>query len=276
MFNSLREKLMQPTLYEATKGEFWNDEYISAQMLKAHLSPNLDSASRKMSFIERSAGWIKTVMPPDQYPHLLDIGCGPGLYAERFTGSGYCVTGVDFSLRSIEYAQLSAQRQNLDIDYIYQDYLDLNLDKTFDTATMIYCDYGALSPTNRKILLQKVYKQLNAGGKFLLDVFSSAAYEQFAEEKTWTVENQGGFWRADSYIELQRRLKYPPNTTLEQYTIISKEQTQNYYIWNSYFSRERLTAEVQDAGFKVCAVFGDVSGARYDLDSLTLAVVLEK
>lgn len=78
MFNRLKKELLQPKLYQETLGEFWNDAHISAQMLKAHLNPTLDSASRALSFIERSANWIKTILPPKQYLRLLDIGCGPG------------------------------------------------------------------------------------------------------------------------------------------------------------------------------------------------------
>lgn len=276
MFHILKKELALPAIYEETKGEFWNDNHISMQMLKAHLNPSIDSASRNLQFIESSVKWIKTTMPAEQYPHLLDIGCGPGLYAARFAKAGYQVTGVDFSQRSIDYATKLAKKQGLDINYSYQNYLSLNIDKTFDIATMIYCDYGALSAANRKILLQKVYTQLKIGGKFVLDVFSLAAYDNFAEGRTWTMCPTGGFWRADSYIEMQHRCKYPPDVTLEQYNIISECDLKTYYIWNSYFSRESLTTEAKAIGFKVCELFGDVTGAAYDLDSLTLTLVLEK
>ena len=77
-------------------------------MLKAHLDPEFDGASRKLDFIEKSVAWITERIPPADYPLLLDIGCGPGIYAEMFTKKGYQVTGVDFSKRSIDYAQQSA------------------------------------------------------------------------------------------------------------------------------------------------------------------------
>ncbi|MGE5494383.1 MAG: methyltransferase domain-containing protein [Burkholderiales bacterium] len=34
---------------------------------------------------------------PVKRPRLLDLGCGPGIYAELFAKKGFCVTGVDFS-----------------------------------------------------------------------------------------------------------------------------------------------------------------------------------
>lgn len=58
-------------------------------MLKAHLDPEFDGASRKLDFIEKSVAWITERIPPADYPLLLDIGCGPGIYAELFTKKGY-------------------------------------------------------------------------------------------------------------------------------------------------------------------------------------------
>ncbi len=39
MNNSFYESLILPPVYTKSKAEFWNDEYISKQMLKAHLDP---------------------------------------------------------------------------------------------------------------------------------------------------------------------------------------------------------------------------------------------
>lgn len=59
MFNNICKALEKPPLYEKTKAAFWNDEYISKQMLKAHLDPDFEGASRKLKFIEKSVDWIK-------------------------------------------------------------------------------------------------------------------------------------------------------------------------------------------------------------------------
>lgn len=132
------------------------DDYILKQMLKAHLDPDFNGASRKLDFIDKSVSWIKQVMPSQKYSSLLDIGCGPGLYAERFTPEGYMVSRVDFSRRSICYAKHSAIKAGLNIHYICQNYLALDIGRQFDLSTMIYCDYGPLSTDNRRIVLQKL------------------------------------------------------------------------------------------------------------------------
>lgn len=276
MLNSITKLLEPPPLYTKSGGTFWNDEHISRQMLKAHLDPEFEGASRKKAFIEKSALWIEEVVSPSTSPLLLDIGCGPGLYAERFAKMGYQVTGIDFSKRSIEYAQNSAIGQGLDITYHYQDYLTMNLNKVFDFAAMIYCDYGALSTTDRQVIMQKVFEHLKPGGKFLLDVFGTAKYKSFEEKQTWEVCHDGGFWRSGKYVALNGCYKYSDYVTLEQVSIISDRETAAYYLWNTYFTKEMLIRESTDAGFKVCEVLGDVSGSPYQEDGLTISLLLEK
>lgn len=276
MYENIFKSLEHPVLYKETEVAFWDDEHISKQMLKNHIDPENDGASRKLVFIEKSVNWIKGIVPPNEYQTLLDIGCGPGIYAEKFTQAGYFVTGVDFSKRSINYAKKSAQEKEANIDYLYQNYLNLNLDKCFDFATMIYCDYGALSDKNRQKILCNVYQHLKPGGKFLLDVFSMTAYNDFKEQQTWEFHRNGGFWRKNEYIALNRYSKFSESVTLDQIAIISNDIITNYYLWNSYFTKENLIKEISESGFKVCKIFGDVSGSDYSKESTTIAILLEK
>ncbi len=268
--------LEKPPLYTKTQVAFWDDEHISKQMLEAHLDPDFEGASRNLNFIDKSASWIKEIVPPRNYPILLDIGCGPGIYAEKFSKEGYQVTGIDFSKRSIDYAQKSALKHELNITYLYQNYLDMNLQQKFDFSTLIYCDYGALSTTDRKIILNKIYHHLKPGGKFLLDVFSMEKYNNFQEKQTWENCPNGGFWSDKKYLAFNGNYKYSDNVTLEQTSIIANNEITNYYIWNTYFTKETLMKEAKEAGFKVCEVFGDVAGGAYHQDSLTIAILLEK
>lgn len=276
MTHNLFEGLKKPALYEETKIKFWDDEYISKQMLKAHLDPEFDGASRKMQFIEESVSWIGRLVSPDSFPSLLDIGCGPGIYAERFTQLGFQVTGVDFSKRSIQYAEHAAAEKDLDITYLYKNYLELDLQKKFDFCTLIYCDYGALSELNRKTVMNKVYEHLKPGGKFLLDVFSMSKYNFFEESQTWDYCPDGGFWKKEAYMVLNKNTRFSDCVTLEQIMVISEAEVLPYYLWNTYFTKETLISECVLAGFKVCDVFSDVTGRLYAGSEPTIAVLLQK
>jgi SAM-dependent methyltransferase len=276
MFKSLIPTLERPPLYTKTKVPFWDDKHISKQMLKAHLDPIFEGASRKLAFIDKSAVWIKEIAPPSRYRQLLDLGCGPGIYAEKFTQMGYQVTGIDFSKRSINYAMESAKKRSLDIRYLYQNYLNMNLNSKYDFSTMIYCDYGALSTADRQILMTTVYHHLKSGGRFLLDVFSMVKYKDFDEKQTWEICQNGGFWHKEKYIAFNGCYRYPDNVTLEQTSIVYDTGAISYYLWNTYFTKKALIKEAINAGFKVCEVFGDVAGSTYHTDNTTISILLEK
>ncbi len=270
------EKWLEPPVMDA-EGDavFWQDGYISKKLLETHLDSNDDLASRKPAFMDLSVHWIREILPPEQYPRLLDFGCGPGLYTRRFAEAGYKVTGVDFSKRSIDYARKEAKKQGLSIDYIYEDYLKLTVTDTYDLVTLIYCDYGALSAANRQLMMKKAYDSLRPGGRFLLDVCSVRLFEATEESKTWEMQ-EGGFWSAEKCLCLHANHKYPHWTSLYQTLAITRDKMTRYYIWNHCFTKESLTGEATEAGFRRVQVFGDVAGQEYSEDSQTIAILLEK
>ncbi len=55
----------------------------------------------------------------------------------------------------------------------------MSYNEEFDLATLIYCDYGALSTENRRLLMEKIYDSLRPGGKLILDVFTINKYNNF-------------------------------------------------------------------------------------------------
>lgn len=94
---NLFKYLERPALYAKSTSKFWDDEHISKGLLDAHLNPRLEAASRQHDYMDRSVEWISEVAPSSEYKSLLDLGCGPGLYAERLYQKGYQITGIDYS-----------------------------------------------------------------------------------------------------------------------------------------------------------------------------------
>ena len=150
-------------------------------MLTFHLNGNIDVASRRTAFIDRSADWIVSRFGISNDTEVADFGCGPGLYATRLARKRAKVTGIDFSKRSIQFAVEDAERSGLSIRYVNQNYLDFETADRFDLILMIMCDFCALSPKQRKQLLEKFHTLLKPSGYVLLDVYSLAAFEQRRE-----------------------------------------------------------------------------------------------
>jgi SAM-dependent methyltransferase len=82
-----------------TPGEklFWDDPHISKGMLATHLDPTIDLASRRPETIDRTVAWIVETLDLGPGDSVLDLGCGPGLYTQRFAQWGLRVSGMDYS-----------------------------------------------------------------------------------------------------------------------------------------------------------------------------------
>lgn len=270
MYKVLNDLLQKPGLYEKTLQKFWDDQHISKGMLDAHLNPDTDSASRKPEYINSSAEWIASLLPKGS--KLLDIGCGPGLYTKRLAKYGLCVTGLDFSDRSIAYAKEHDEKS----EYITKNYLEMNFDNMFDIVTLIWCDYGALIPEDRYNLLARVYRALKPGGLFLLDVFTPAWNGRNTESTSWEVFKTGGFWSPNAHICFNAEYLYSTNIQMHRHVIIEENNIRCFNLWNTCFSVQALSEETELYGFKLENHFSDVKGTPYSEDSLTLCALLRK
>ena len=260
-----------------TARDLWTDEHTSKQMLSFHLNEAIDVSSRNAAFIHRSVKWIATEFSIGRDSSIADFGCGPGLYASRLAKHGAHVTGIDFSVRSIDYAKDVAIRDQLNISYLSQNYLEFETEDRFDLVLMIMCDFCALSPTQRKGLLRKFHKILKPTGSVLLDVYSLSAFEQKEEVATYEVNLLNGFWSPNKYYGFFNTFKYDEEkVTLDKYTIIEPDRTRQVYNWLQYFAPEDLEREFGEAGFFFKGLYSDVAGTPYDQKSSEFAVIAKR
>jgi len=68
---------------------------------------------------------------------VLDLACGPGLYASRFTGLGYEVRGIDFGPASIEYGFYG---KNLSAHDAYMKGVEAKFKGNDKPKMLFYCD----------------------------------------------------------------------------------------------------------------------------------------
>jgi SAM-dependent methyltransferase len=262
-----------------TPGEtqFWNDPHISKMMLAAHLDPNTDAASRRPDVIERSVKWIVDVLKLNKGDSVLDLGCGPGLYASHLAQLGLRVTGLDLSPRSIEYARERALDNGLNIDYCVQDYLTLEEEGSRDAILLIYGDFCVLSPKKRRILLGNIHRALKRGGHLVLDATTRVCREKHGISNGWYVAD-GGFWKPGLHLVLEQKYDYPEQSIwLDQYTVIDEYNAIYIYRnWYQDYVPDALNKELQQASFLVESIWGDLTGSDYTADSEWIGVVAQK
>ncbi len=278
MFEELEKINERPEPFEFyTADDLWTDEHTSRKMLSYHLDESIDASSRNPQFIDKSADWIASVFSIGKNTKIADFGCGPGLYTSRLAMKGACVTGIDFSVRSIEYARNTAARENLSVDYINQDYLAFETEDRFDLVIMIMCDFCALGLLQRREILCKFLSVLKPGGCVLLDVYSLAAFDQRNETAIYRENLLDGFWSSKKYYGFLNTFKYHvEKLVLDKYTIVEAARTRTVYNWMKCFSPAELEKELNECGFSVEGLYSDVAGKPYDQKSSEFAVIFSR
>ena len=248
--HNIIEATKRPAVYSKGTAQMWVDKYISDRLLEVHLNPEIELASRKGATIEKTVRWILDKVPGDRL-EILDLGCGPGLYAEKMAVKGHTVTGMDFSANSISYARGSADCKGLGITYLHQDYLELDDENRYDLIMMIFTDFGVLIPEERERLLKNIRRALKPGGRFIFDVLNENFPVKEAGAKNWESEEKG-FWRDKPYLALTESIYYEEQqVTLSQHVIIDgSEEVDIYRFWIHTFSHGGLEGILSSHNFR--------------------------
>lgn len=238
-------------LYETGNANIWTDPHIQKQMLLAHLNVNTNAASRKPQIIEATVDWILSDFK--EAGKLVDLGCGPGLYAQRFASRHWQVLGVDINSVSVEYAKQVAEANRLDIRYLNSSYLTPFTEEKFDLGTCIYCDFGALTPSQQKEFLGNVSNLINPGGMFVFDLFGAGLTKSKKAGKAWTREDGESFWSKEPCYVLSESVHFESEAVWGQKYIILPDggTPKTYVLWDHYFTEAKIADLIGGFGWRI-------------------------
>ncbi|MCP4302300.1 MAG: class I SAM-dependent methyltransferase [Gammaproteobacteria bacterium] len=274
MYTKLADIHQRPEPFSVyTADVLWTEPHLSQQMLHYHLSQDTDLASRQLSTIDSVVDWIDQKFDL-KGKNVCDLGCGPGLYTQRFAARGAHVLGLDFSANSISHAQKTTPDVGLTIEYRVANYLKDPLPSSQDLITMIYCDLCALSPRQRQVIYQKVRHALRPGGAFLFDVMSTKAFDARDESSTYGRGFMGGFWAEGDYFTFLNTFKYDAEkVTLDQYTVVEAHRTWQVFNWLQYFDSSDITTELAQNGFDAVEIAYDFANPSGSGDGTHFGVI---
>jgi len=270
----LQRVCAKPELFAPGEQPFWDHPHISRMMLKAHLDPCIDAASRRPEEIEAIVDNLVHSLGLNPGDEVLDLGCGPGLYCERLQERGLRVTGIDLSANSIRHARYRAAERGYDITYVHGSYLDMSFRGRYDAVFLIYGDLCALTDDERDRLLSLVRRALKPTGSFACDVTTVHHRRQSAVGKTWYAI-ESGFWRPGPHLVLQGSFEYPQEDVgVDQYMILDDSgEVCVYRVWQRYYSAESLTRTLCDHGFTVTQLWSNLAGEHHSEDGEWIGVV---
>jgi ubiquinone/menaquinone biosynthesis C-methylase UbiE len=192
----------------------WHNPEFSRRMLREHLSQKHDAASRRTPIIKKHVAWIHSFVLGGKPSHILDLGCGPGLYSARLSKLGHACRGIDFGPASIEYAVKHAPEN---CSFTLGDVRTTDFGSGYDLVMFIFGEFNVFKPEDARLILSKAYAALKPGGKILLEPHTfDAVYELGTQPATWySAENElfaekphlclmESFWNEDLSVAIER------------------------------------------------------------------------
>ena len=271
MIDRIQRAARRPEPFEPSESPFWDDTHIAGQLLLAHLDDTHDAASRPIGSIRRSVDLLLGLGLAGPGRRVLDLGCGPGLYAQMLARAGCTVTGIDISRSSLEHARARAEDAGLTISYRLQDFLTIDEPGCYDLVLQAYGELSTFAPAVRDDLLRRMRTSLAPGGAIVFDVSTPFAHPRPPAPQRWKLEVDG-LWRTGAHLVLDERFEYPDHLCCDQYVVVDDDVV-TYRMWFQDYTPVTLTAWLTGAGLTVEHLWGSLTGDPVEHDSPFLAVV---
>lgn len=184
----------------------WDDPAFSKRMLREHLDDSHGAASRQAAERELQIEWLWSKLVLEPGARVLDVTCGPGLYAVALAERGCQVTGVDFGPASIAYARhLAVERDVADrCRFVEMDVRQMAFEEEqFDAALFLYGQLSVFKVTETSALLEKIAAALRPGGKLAVELLAQDKLDK--KESNWWFTDDKGLWGDGPFMHLGER-----------------------------------------------------------------------
>ncbi|MGC4105110.1 MAG: class I SAM-dependent methyltransferase [Thermomicrobiales bacterium] len=255
---------IRPAPFTPGEAPFWNDPWISRQLLAAHLDDTVEAESRPLETMQESVAVFvgKGLLQPGM--RVLDLGCGPGRFAELLHAAGGVVTGIDLSPGSIAYARARTAETGQEITYRVQDFLTLDEPDGYDLILQAFGEISTFDAATRGDLLGRIREALTPDGVFICDLSTPLAHMPDDEmpAREWAASEEG-LWRPHPHLVLTEHLAYDGDIACDQYLVADRDGVVAYRMWYQDFTLETIRPVFAAAGLRIEAMWDGFTGYPY-------------
>ncbi len=209
----LVRRLSPPLPWDEGDNIPWHEPGFSRRMLAEHLSQDHDLASRRTEKIDGHVAWIHGELLGGSPARVLDLGCGPGLYASRLARLGHDITGIDCSPASIAHARATAADASLACTYHEGDLRDVPFGGGFDLVMLIYGELNIFRPDDASLILGKARDALVSGGTLLLEPHTFEAVRAIGQTPPSWYSAESGLFADEPHLSFQEHFWDPDSAT---------------------------------------------------------------
>ncbi len=239
----------------------WNEPEFSRRMLKEHLTQDYNAASRRTEIIEEQVTWLHEHVLNSQSSRILDLACGPGLYASRLAKLGHQCRGIDFGPASIAYAkEQSAELEN--VEYILHDIRTAEYGSDYDLAMFIYGEFNVFRRTDIEQILCKIHDALKPGGKLVIEPHTFEYVEMLGHKPATWCSFKTGLFSPEPHIYLQEHYwDETEKITTTRYMVIDMAgNVQRYADSMLSFTNDEYVQLLNSCGFNQVDFYGSLRG----------------
>jgi SAM-dependent methyltransferase len=232
-------------------------------MLPEHLSQSHDAASRRLEIVAEHVRWIHHALLSGRPARVLDLGCGPGLYANRLAGLGHALTGIDFSPASIAYAQEQSGAASLECVYRQEDIRTADFGSGYDLVMLIFGEFNVFKPDDARLILRKACEALNPTGRLLLEVSTFASvWKTGHAPPSWYTAESGLFSERPHLCLMENFWDEAESAATERYFILEAEtgEASRYASSTQAYSDDGYRALLEGCGFGEIAFYPSLRG----------------
>lgn len=238
----------------------WDDPAFSERMLAQHLDQSHGAATRRLPEVRALVQIMLAWLDLRAGSRLLDVTCGPGIYAAEFARRDVAVTGIDFGPASVRYARgLCA---GLPVDIHQGDVREMDFSgQGFDAAIYLYGQFTVLRPEESLDVLRRIRAALRPGAKLLLEILDDAHIDK--QDSTWWYTDRGGLWGDFPFLHLgERRFDTEARAVIERFHVLNLDsgEMSTYGLSDQAYTAEMMAGMLAEAGFVGMTVHGAWDG----------------
>ena len=220
-------------------------------------------ASRAPDVIRAHVDWLLELLSAEDEPtgrsrHLLDLGCGPGLYALTLARTGLRVTGVDYAPAAVDHARREAASEGLDdrVEIVEADLTAPGADllerlAPIDVATFWFAEIASFMPEETRGLLRDLATIVRPGGLVVIEWMPEELFARHAET-SWETRDRSVFsdrphlWLQEHHWDEDERAEI----TVHWIVDLETGRVERHAQCHQAYSREEIDELLIGAGFE--------------------------
>ena len=231
----------------------WSNPDFSEHMLQEHLDENHGAASRQSRERNLIVDWLWTKLELQRSSQIIDVTCGPGLYAVELAKKGGKIMGVDFSPAAIQHARRLAGSENVSEHCTFkeQDIRSARYEQQhFDAAIFLYGQLAVFPVPEARFLLEQLAQTLKPGGKLVVELLDQNKVDK--EETSWWFSDDKGLWGNTPFLHLGERFWLEQEAmSIERFHILQLDTgvLEEIVLCDQTYTAEEMVQIMLEAGF---------------------------